>query len=464
MQLVCGEIKNAGLLDFVSAWYIKAVNYMHYGSVIAGLTRNLNSTFEMLNQVQHDKYIQCAFVSTNSITQGEQVGVLWAWMLAQGAKIHFAHRTFSWSNEARGKAAVHCVIIGFGLQDVAEKIIYEYEDIKGEPHAVKANNINPYLADAPNLLMLPRTNPICKVSPMVNGSKPTDGGNLILSASEKAALIAKEPLSESWIKPFAMGDEFINGIERYCLWLVDCPPQILRAMPEILKRVESVKSMRLASTKAPTREMANFPSHFAEIRQPKSNYLVIPRVSSERRAFIPIAFASQDLIAGDKLHTIPNATLYEFGVITSNMHMAFMRTTAGRLESRYQYSSKITYNNFPWPVIASEAKQSKQQTNGLPRHDVPRNDKHVAAIETCAQAVLDARAAHPNASLADLYDPRTMPANLLKAHQALDKAVDAAYGYKGANTDAARAAFLFALYQKITSLLPVEKTKKAKKS
>jgi hypothetical protein len=277
---------------------------------------------------------------------------------------------------------------------------------------------------------------------MVNGSKPTDGGNLILSEDEKAELIAKEPTAASWIRPFAMGDEFINGIARYCLWLVDCPPQKLRAMPEVLKRIEAVKAMRLASTKAPTREMANFPNRFAEIRQPQRNYLAIPRVSSERRAFIPIAYADTDLIAGDKLQTIRNASLFEFGVITSSMHMAWMRTTAGRLKSDFQYSAKITYNNFPWP----------EQT-----------EKHIHNIKAAAQAILDARVEHINASLADLYDPLTMPNNLLKAHQALDKAVDTAYGYKGALTDAARVAFLFVLYQKITSILPADSKKKTKK-
>lgn len=391
--------------------------------------------------MQANSAMRCAFVSTNSITQGEQVGVLWGWMLAQGIKIHFAHRTFSWSNEARGKAAVHCVIVGFGLQDVKDKVIYEYADIKAEPHAVKVSNINPYLADASNLVILPRTNPLCQVSPMVNGSKPTDGGNLILSADEKTDLITKEPMAAEWIRPFAMGDEFINGVARYCLWLVDCPPQTLRAMPEVLQRVEAVKVMRLASTKAPTREMANYPTLFAEIRQPQTNYLALPRVSSERRAFIPIAYASNDLIAGDKLQTIPNASLYEFGVIVSTMHMAWTRTTCGRLKSDYQYSAKITYNNLPWPEP---------------------DDKQRATIDAAAQTVLDGRAAHPQASLADLYDPLTMPANLLKAHQVLDKAVDAAYGYKGANTDAARVAFLFERYQKITSLLPAEKAKSKK--
>ena len=419
MQLVCGAIKNAGLLDFVAAWYVKAACY---------ITRN--------------HAIRVAFVSTNSITQGEQVGVLWGWMLAQGVKIHFSHRTFSWSNEARGKAAVHCVIVGFGLQDVADKTIYEYEDIRGEAHAIKAKNINPYLADAPNLVMLPRTSPICQVSPMVNGSKPTDGGNLILSAEERAELIAKEPAAEEWIKPFAMGDEFINGVARYCLWLVDCPPEKLRAMPEVVKRVDAVRAMRQASKKAPTRELASMPTLFAEIRQPEGAFLALPRVSSERRHYIPIAYADNGLIAGDKLQTIPDASLYEFALITSAMHMAWMRTTSGRLESRYQYSAKITYNNFPWPEPA---------------------DKQHTAIETAAQDVLDARAAHPGASLADLYDPLIMPANLRRAHQALDAAVDAAYGYKGAKTDAARVAFLFERYQQITSLLPAAKAGKTRK-
>lgn len=419
MQLVCGDIKNAGLLDFVAAWYVKAARF-----------------------ITNNHAIRVAFVSTNSITQGEQVGVLWGWMLAQGVKIHFAHRTFSWSNEARGKAAVHCVIVGFGLQEVADKTIYEYEDIRGEAHAIKAKNINPYLADAPNLVMLPRTSPICQVSPMVNGSKPTDGGNLILSAEERVELISKEPTAEKWIKLFAMGDEFINGVARYCLWLVDCPPEKLRAMPEVVKRVDAVRAMRQASKKAPTRELANIPTLFAEIRQPKGAFLALPRVSSERRHYIPIAYANNGLIAGDKLQTIPDASLYEFALITSAMHMAWMRTTSGRLESRYQYSAKITYNNFPWP---------------------DPTDKQRATIETAAQGVLDARATHPGASLADLYDPLTMPANLLKAHQTLDAAVDAAYGYKGAKTDAARVAFLFERYQQITSLLPAAKAGKTRK-
>ncbi|MDI1299845.1 DNA methyltransferase [Methylotenera sp.] len=454
MQLVCEDIKNAGLLDFVAAWYIKAARYVALGR---------SDALVAINGVRDEGVaptIRAAFVSTNSITQGEQVGVLWGWMLAQGIKIHFAHRTFSWNNEARGKAAVHCVIIGFGLQEVADKTIYEYEDIKGQPHAVKVGNINPYLADAPNLVMMPRTTPICRVSPMVNGSKPTDGGNLIMSEQEKSDLIANEPQAAEWIKPFAMGDEFINGVARYCLWLVDCPPQTLRAMPEVIKRIEGVKAMRLASTDATTRADSAKSTLFQKIRQPKTNYLALPRVSSERRVYIPIAYASTDLIAGDKLQTIPNASLFEFGVITSNMHMAWTRTTCGRMKSDYQYSAKITYNNFPWPESRSGL---QPRTDGLQHKRFAAASRSYKAIEVCAQAVLDARAEHSNASLADLYDPLTMPANLLKAHQALDKAVDTAYGYKGANTDAARVAFLFERYQQLTSLLPVEKPKQKTK-
>ncbi|NOT65681.1 MAG: class I SAM-dependent DNA methyltransferase [Methylotenera sp.] len=443
MQLVCGDIKNAGLLDFVSAWYVKAARYINPNAVIAGLTRNLVNKAEMLKQVQHDSGIKCAFVSTNSITQGEQVGVLWAWMLAQGVKIHFAHRTFSWSNEARGKAAVHCVIIGFGLQDVADKTIYEYDDIKGEPHAVKVSNINPYLVDAPDLIIEKSRRPICAVPEMTYGSMPNDGGYLLFSDVEKNELLRLEPNAEKWIKKFVMGDELINNIPRWCLWLVEITPNELRAMPQVLKRVEQVKEIRLKSTRETTRELANSPTLFGEPRQPKSQYLALPRVSSENRRFIPMTFLSPEIIAGDKVYTIENASIYDFGVMMSTMHMAWMRQTAGRLESRYSYTNQITYNNFPWPAL--------------------RANIH-APLEACAQAVLDARAAHTNASLADLYDPLTMPVNLLKAHQALDKAVDAAYGYKGAATDAARVAFLFERYQQLTSLLPsLTKPKKTRK-
>jgi hypothetical protein len=436
-------------LDFVSAWHYTATAYL-----------------------KNHPQTKVAFVSTNSITQGEQVAILWQPLLDAGVSIHFAHRTFSWTNEARGKAAVHCVIIGFALYDTPNKTLFVYDDIKGEPHAVAAKNINPYLLDAPNIVVTARGAPVCPVPEMVNGSKPTDGGNLLLNQTEKDELIAKEPLAEKWIKPFSMGDEFINNIPRYCLWLVDCPPNELRAMPLVLKRVEAVKAMRLASSKAPTREWANRPTLFTEIRQPKEgNYLALPHVSSENRLYIPVGFLPHSHIAGNHLYTIPNATIYHFGIMTSSMHNAWMRATSGRMKSDYQYSAKLTYNNFPWPQIPLSPPLSKGETTVVSvtsESDVqqPPLAKGVAkggGILIAAQAVLDARAQFPQASLADLYDSRTMPPDLAKAHAKLDKAVDAAYGYKGANNDGERVAFLFDLYQKMTSLLGVEKAKKVSK-
>ena len=453
MQLVCGDIKNAGLLDFVAAWYVKAARYLATtpspgqgegwdGGGMAQVPSSPHSTSTPALPLPRGGDIRCAFVSTNSITQGEQVGVLWGWMLAQGVKIHFAHRTFSWSNEARGKAAVHCVIVGFGLQEVADKTIYEYEDIRGEPHAIKAHNINPYLVDALDVILPNHSTPICNVPPMVYGSKPTDGGHLLLSDEERQVLLSSEPLAAQWIKPFLNADEFLYGQRRFCLWLIDCPPESLRRMPLVMARIEAVRAMRQASTKAPTRERAATPTLFAEIRQPSTTYLLVPAHTSENRAYVPIGYISPDVICGNANFAIPDATLFHFGVLTSTMHNAWVRAVCGRLESRYRYSASIVYNNFPWP---------------------DPTDKQRAAIEAAAQGVLDARAAHPGASLADLYDPLTMPANLLRAHQALDAAVDAAYGYKGAKTDAARVAFLFERYQQITSLLPAAKTGKTRK-
>jgi hypothetical protein len=288
---------------------------------------------------------------------------------------------------------------------------------------------------------------------MSNGGKATDGGNLLLSDEEKDALIAVEPKAANWIRPFLMGDEFINNIGRWCLWLVNIPPAELRAMPHVLKRVEGVRAMREASTKPATVALASTPTLFGEIRQPKSNrYLAIPKVSSERRQFIPIGYLDNEVICGDKIFFVDDASLFTFGVLTSTMHNAWMRQTCGRLESRYSYSNTIVYNNYPWPGFAGE----------------PLSDKHRNAIEQAAQSVLDARAQFTDASLADLYDPLTMPPALLKAHQKLDAAVDAAYqpsgGKKTYASDAERVAFLFELYQRITSFLPTPADKKKTKS
>jgi hypothetical protein len=428
LAAVMQGIHGAGDLDFVCGWYVLAAQYMKSTGT------------------------QAAFVSTNSITQGEQVAVLWGEMQRLGMHIHFAHRTFQWSNEASGKAAVHCVIVGFGPEDQTVKTIYEYEDIKGLPHAVPVKRINAYLVDAPDVLLNKRRTPICQVTEMTNGSKPTDGGHLLLDDAEKESLIKAEPQAAQWIRPFMGAEEFINKTARWCLWLVDCPPKELRLMPEVMKRVQAVKDMRLASTKAATVELAASPAHFGELRQPKTNYLLIPSVSSERRKYVPIGYIDHQVIVSNLVYAVPEATLFHFGVMTSAMHNAFMRFTCGRLESRFRYSNTIVYNNYPWPDCAGEA----------------LSEKHHTAIEQAAKGVLDARAQFADASLADLYDPLTMPAALLKAHQKLDTAVDAAYqpsgGKKTYASDAERVAFLFELYQRITSLLPASVAKKSRKS
>ena len=428
LAAVMQGIHGAGDLDFVCGWYILAARYLK------------------------DTSSRAAFVSTNSITQGEQVAVLWGEMQRLGMHTHFAHRTFQWTNEASGKAAVHCVIVGFGAEDPTEKTIYEYEDIKGPPHAVPAKHINAYLVDAPNMLLNKRRTPICAVPEMTNGSKPTDGGNLLMNDDEKASLLAVEPQAAKWIRRFLGADEFINNIPRWCLWLVDCLPNELRGMPEVMKRVQGVKAMRLASSKSATVQLASSPAVFGELRQPRANFLALPEVSSERREFLPIGFLNSEIIPSNKIQTIPDGTLFQFGVLCSTMHNAWMRQTCGRLESRYSYSNTIVYNNYPWPGFAGEA----------------LSDKHSNAIEQAAQCVLDARAQFKGASLADLYDPLTMPPALHKAHQKLDTAVDAAYqpsgGKKTYATDAERVAFLFDLYQRITSLLPASVDKKTYKS
>jgi hypothetical protein len=239
-------------------------------------------------------------VSTNSITQGEQVAVLWGEMQRLGMHTQFAHRTFQWSNEASGKAAVHCVIVGFGPENQTVKTIFEYEDIKGLPHAVPVKRINAYLVDAPDVLLNKRRTPICDVPEMTNGSKPTDGGNLLLDDEDKAALLAAEPQVAKWIRPFLGSEEFINNTARWCLWLVGCPPNELRGMPEVMKRVQAVKAMRLASTKTATVQLANSPSIFGELRQPQKNFIAIPEVSSERRKFTPTGFLSSDIVPSNK--------------------------------------------------------------------------------------------------------------------------------------------------------------------
>jgi hypothetical protein len=427
MDLVFAGVNGSGVLDYVTGWYILAAKY------IQG-----NET-------------KVAFVSTNSISQGEQVGLLWNELFNKyKIKIHFAHRTFKWGNEAKGNAAVHVVIIGFASYDISEKRIFEYEDVKGEPHELKVKNINPYLVEGKDLVVVKRRHPICKVSEMTYGSMPNEGGNLLLNDTEKDILISKFPQAQKFIKKFMMGEELINNISRWCLWLEECTPSELKQMPDVLERVEAVKILRQASSRKATQELAAFPTRFGEVRQPKSNFLALPRVSSENRDYIPITILNKEIIAGDKVYTIENYNKYLFGILLSKMHMTWMRYTAGRMKSDYSYTNQITYNNYPWPENPT--------------------DKQTKAVEEAAQAVLDARASFQNppsggrgASLADLYDPNTMPPVLVKAHQQLDKAVDLCYRPQAFINETKRIEFLFELYDKYTAGLFVKDKKKRKK-
>lgn len=431
IQMICGIIKGFGILDYVANWYVKAARI---------IAQNHN--------------VQAAFVSTNSITQGEQASVLWQYLFKQDIEIHFAHRTFQWTSQASGKAAVHCVIVGFRRPEKhsGEKYLFEYPDIKELPEKHTASNINQYLTDAPSIIINKQRKQICNELPMAFGSMPNDGGNLLLSTAEKQALITAEPLAAQYIRPFFGSEEFLNDKERWCLWFHGISEtrlhHDLKQMPQTAQRIESVRQKRSESDRATTKELAATPHLFGEIRQPASgNYLIIPRVSSESRAFIPIGYVDCNTINSDANFMLPNATPYHFGILCSTMHNAFMRAVAGRLESRYRYSNTIVYNNFPFPFAP--------QSEGRPAPAAEQ--KHRAAIEAAAQTVLDARAFYrreaeqeglPPPSLADLYRPDAPFTRLHQAHRALDKAVDAAYGYKGGHDDGSRTAFLFALYQK----------------
>jgi len=426
IELIFSGVNSAGLLDYVTCWYIKAAQYMEKMNVLE--EKGLPKT-------------RTAFVSTNSISQGEQVAILWNELFNKyNIKIHFAHRTFRWTNEAKGRAAVHCVIIGFANFDVNEKLIYEYDDINSEPHEVKSKNINPYLVDSKDILIKRRSNPICAVPQMIWGNKPVDGGHLIFTSEEKEDFIKKEPLSKTYFKKFIGGQEFIQGKERWCIWLVDISPSELRRMKFVLERIELVKETRLKSPDVGARKLADRPSQFRDLLNPKS-FIAIPEVSSERRKYIPIGFLTDEAIASNKLQMIPNANLWHFGILTSNMHMTWTRNVCGRMKSDYSYSNSIVYNNFPWPENTT--------------------DKQKDSVEKAAQAVLDARLSFPDSSLADLYDPNTMPPILVKAHQHLDKAVDLCYRSQPFINETKRIEFLFELYDKYTAGLFVkEKIKK----
>ncbi len=436
-QRIMANISAAGVIDFVANWHLKSADY-----------------------IQGTK-IKVALVSTNSICQGEQAGLLWSEMFGRyGVKIHFAHRTFAWESEARGKANVHCIIVGFANFDTEPKRLYDYESDPLNPTITTARNISPYLVEGSDRAVTNRSEPLCDVPKMSWGNKPTDGGHLILSPEEKIALIASEPGAAKFIRPFMSGGDFINGIERFCLWLKDAAPNELRALPQVMARVEAVKQMRLTSKAESTRKYATYPTLFRQIAQPDSDYLAVPEVSSENRPIIPIAFVTKDVICSNTVQFVPEATVWHFGILTSTMHMAWMRLVAGRLESRYRYSNTLVYNNYPWPEEVSEAQK--------------------AAVEKAAQAVLDVREVYlnprlddvmkgdpaPQCTLADLYDPTTMPPALAKAHADLDRAVDRCYRKEPFPNDRARVEHLFALYEKLSVPLacPVKKRRPSKKN
>jgi hypothetical protein len=419
MEAITSGIHNAGLLDYVTGWYFKAADYCK------------------------GTHIPVAFVSTNSITQGEQVSVLWMPLFQRyGVKIHFGYRTFSWQSDAKGKAHVHVVIIGWGRFDRSPKTIIESADDGVTVHT--ARNISPYLIEGTDLAIPNRGKPLCPVPEIGIGNKPIDDGNYLFTTEEKMDFLKTEPAAKEYFYRFFGADDFLQNIPRWCLWLGNCQPQTLRQMPNVMKRVEAVKNFRLASKSAPTRKLAETPTHFHVENIPTSPYLLVPRHSSERRKYIPIGYVPPATLAGDSCLIISGATEFHFGILSSNMHMAWVRQVCGRLESRYRYSSKLVYNNYPWPLDATDEQKTK--------------------VKEAAKAVLAARDEHPTSTLADLYHPLTMPANLVKAHTALDRAVDRCYRKEPFHNDRERVEHLFALYEKLTApLAPSQPARRARK-
>jgi hypothetical protein len=378
MVNIFGKVRGVGELDYVSAWFRKAAEFMRGTG------------------------IRAAFVSTNSITQGQQVITLWPPLVGEGLKIDFAHRTFVWSNDARGKAAVHCVIIGFSFAGVKERFIYE-----GDEKCV-AMRINPYLFDAPDVFVESRPRPICRVPLMNFGSMPRDGGGFSLDDVERKELIESEPLAEKWVRPYMGSHEFLNDKPRWCLWLVGADPAEMRKCPKVMRRVRRVKEFRENSKAGATREYADRPTLFCQIAQPDTGYLVVPRVSSERRKYVPLGFMPASVIASDSVFLVPGADMYHFGVLSSILHNIWMRFVCGRLKSDYRYSKDIVYNNFPWPEATLEQKYT---------------------ISMSARAIISVRNNFKGVSLADLYDPDTMPLELLKVNKVNDSQVMKVYKF-----------------------------------
>ena len=391
--------RSAGSLDYVACWHKTASEYM------AG------------------HHTRCAFVSTNSICQGQQVEPLWKPLFENGVHIDFAYPTFEWDSQASDEAHVHVIVVGFSREHIKEKVLFDRE---GTPKVV--GNINGYLAPIKDMFVSRRSRPLCDVLPMVRGCQPTDDGNLLLTQEERDELLCREPDAAPYIKPFSMGAEYINGIPRYCIWLDGVDPAVLTKLPLVRTRVQAVREFRFTSKKAATQKKAATPWLFDEVRPPKGkSYIAVPKVSSGRRKYVPMGFVTNGMIPGDKLFFISNGGLYEFGVLESQFQNAWMRRVAGRLKSDYSYSNTIVYNNFVWPV---------------------ETDEHRAKIEKCAQAVLDARNSHPDASLADMYNPDNefLFADLMRAHDQLDAAVESAYGVDFDGDEDKIVAHLFNLY------------------
>ncbi len=427
IEAIWGESHGTGILDLVTCWYALAGIYV----------RNTK--------------IRCAFVSTNSITQGQQVSALWAnlWRMNPSLCIHFAHRTFEWESEARGKAHVHTVIIGFGSDAIALPTIFEYESLRSDPTAILASRINPYLADAPNVLLGTRRTALNAPKSISYGSmmidkdrKADDDMGLILNELQKDQILRQCPALKPFIRLLFGGEEYIKGERRWCLWLVAVPPALVGGCNEVRRRIDGVRKFREGSPRAQTRKLALTPSLFGEIRQPSTRYLLIPKVSSETRRYIPIGFVEPEIIASGSALVVANADSWDFGILTSAIHNAWLKAVGGRMKSDPQYSNEIVYNNFPWPTDATEAQRGK--------------------VEEAAQAVLAAREQFPGSTLADLYDPVSMPPKLSKAHETLDRAVDRCYRKEPFTTDRQRVEYLFALYEQLTAPLVAVK-KKAKK-
>ena len=418
--------KTGGTLDYVTAWFIKAGEYIQQSTA------------------------QIGFVATNSITQGEQVAQLWPILFDRyKLDIAFAHRTFAWGSDARGMAHVHVVIIGLTKRDDAprEKRLFSYDNPKGEPQESQHPVLSPYLFDAsglanPRIVVKSEYRPINGLPRLITGSKPIDGGHYIFHADERAALLHAEPDAEPYLRPFVGSREFLQGGERWILRLTDAPPQVLKTLPQVRERIAAVRAYRLASKSKPTQALAATPTLYHVNVIPTDPFLVVPQVSSERRDYIPIGWLEPPVIPSDKLRLLPNAMLWHFALLTSAMHMAWMRTVTGRLESRYMYSVGVVYNTFPLPPIPADRLQR---------------------LAPYAEAVLTARATHPTATLADLYDPDLMPVNLRKAHQALDRAVDRLYRRSPFPSDRERVEHLLALYEKMIAPLSAPKPKRRRR-